>query len=97
MIRIETTAEFDAEGRFTVTGQVQAPVTPGPHRVTVVITEGAPIRPVKPETIEDTDDPMLKRINGVLVWTGELLEDPEEVRQKLDEQRTQQFLSGQFE
>ncbi len=94
MIRIETIAEFDAEGRFTVTGQAAVAVSPGPHLVTVVVDE---IEPASQPTIEDTDDPMLKRINGVLVWTGKLLEDPEEVRRRLDEERTQQLLYGPFE
>ncbi|HUQ71540.1 MAG TPA: hypothetical protein VM165_18575 [Planctomycetaceae bacterium] len=39
MIRIETTAEFDAEGRFTATGQTSSVVTPGPHQVVMLVTE----------------------------------------------------------
>lgn len=37
MIRIETTAEFDAEGRFT--GKLLEAVSPGAHRVIVVVEE----------------------------------------------------------
>lgn len=39
MIRIETIAEFDAEGRFTVTGKSTVAVSPGSHRVTLEVEE----------------------------------------------------------
>lgn len=39
MIRIETIVEFDADGRFTVSGQSTSAVSPGPHRVTLVVDE----------------------------------------------------------
>lgn len=97
MIRIETTAEFDAEGRFTLQGQSLVPVTPGKHRVTVVISATEGTQEEKPIAVEDTDDPMLKRINGVLVWTGRLLEDPEETRRRLDDEQTERYLHGPFE
>lgn len=38
-------------------------------------------------TVEDTDDPIWKRISDVLVWTGQLLEDPDETRRRLDDER----------
>lgn len=94
MIRIETTAEFDAEGRFTLQGQSAVPVPPGKHRVTVVISEPDALTEAKAVAVEDTDDPLLKRINGVLVWTGQLLEHPDVTRQRLDDERTEQLLHG---
>jgi len=97
MIRIETTAEFDAQGRFTVRGQAPQGVSPGQHRVTIELEEPVAIVSSPTEVIEDTDDPMLKRINGVLVWTGHLLEDPDEVRRRLDDEQTDRLLSGQCE
>jgi hypothetical protein len=45
MIRIETTAEFDAEGRFTATGQSPTAVAPGPHRIVVFLDEPADTSP----------------------------------------------------
>lgn len=41
MIRIETTAEFDADGKFVLTGQTGEPICPGEHRVVVLIGETA--------------------------------------------------------
>jgi hypothetical protein len=83
MIRIETIAEFDAEGRFTVTGQATEAVAPGPHRVTLeVADQSAPT-----SIVGATNEPALKRINNVLVLTGQMTEDPEKVRQRLDEER----------
>lgn len=97
MIRIETTAEFDAEGRFTVHGQINLPVTPGAHPVTVELAESESTNADETTVIEDTDDPMLKRINGVLVWTGQILETPDETRKRLDEEQTERILNGPFE
>jgi hypothetical protein len=94
MIRIETTADFDAEGRFTLQGQSAVPVTPGKHRVTVVISEADASTVAEPVIVEGADDQMLQRINGVLVWTGQLLEDPETTRERLDDERTDQLLYG---
>lgn len=82
MIRIETIAEFDADGRFTVTGQSTSTVGPGSHRVTLELTEPEAAPPNEP-----AHSPALQRINGVLVLTGQILEDPERVRQRLDEER----------
>ena len=49
MNRTETTAEFDADGRFVLTGQTGQPASPGEHRVVVLIGESAefsaPCRP----------------------------------------------------
>lgn len=97
MIRIETTAEFDAEGRFIARGQVLRPVTPGSHRVTIVLAESESTSTDETTVIEDTDDPLLKRINGVLVWTGQILETPDETRKRLDEEQTERILNGPFE
>jgi hypothetical protein len=94
MIRIETTADVDTEGRLTLTAQFPQSVTPGPHRVTLVLDESVAAAPKPTPHIEDTDDPLLKRINGVLVWTGQLLEDPEAARRRLDDERADQLLHG---
>lgn len=87
MIRIETIAEFDADGRFTLTGQSTEAVVPGSHHVVVLVDDPSP-------SSEEADalDPALKRINGILVYTGQILEDPEKVRQRLDEERMQLLL-----
>lgn len=56
------------------------------HRLTRQLPADNP--PDEPRvTVEDTDDPMLKRINGVLVWTGQLLEDPDAACRRLDDER----------
>lgn len=65
--------DFDAtvEPDRRLTLQLPADIAPGEPRVTV----------------EDTDDPILKRFNGVRVWTGQLLEDTDETRRRLDNER----------
>lgn len=55
MIRIETTAEFDAEGKFVLTGQSGEPISPGQHRVVVLIGETAePATPRGPAAEPDS-------------------------------------------
>jgi hypothetical protein len=96
MIRIETTAEFDAEGKFTVTAQAPMPVPPGSHPIIIQVpeinsdTEGLP-------AAEADSEPAWKKVGELLVFTGELLEDPEEVRRRLDEERARQLFYGPFE
>jgi hypothetical protein len=87
MIRIETTAEFDAEGRFTATGQSPTAVAPGPHRIVVLVDD-----PTSSEPTSVSDEPPLKWVDGLLVFTGEFLEDPEEVRRRLDDERMRELL-----
>lgn len=87
MIRIETTAEFDAEGRFTATGQTSSAVAPGSHRIVILVDERAATKPM-PATVE----PPLKWVDGLLVFTGEFLEDPEEVRRRLEDERMRELL-----
>ena len=94
MIRIETTADFDADGRFVLTGKVPTPVAPGRHRVTIVISDADVSRKSEATALQEGDDPLLQRINGVLVWSGQLLEGPEETRQRLDDERTEHLLRG---
>ncbi|MDX1968610.1 MAG: hypothetical protein SFV23_15640 [Planctomycetaceae bacterium] len=61
MIRIETTAEFDAEGHFTVSGQTTAAIAPGSHRVVLeLIREDCSFR-------EDVVHPALIVENGLLL------------------------------
>ncbi len=91
MIRIETTAEFDAEGRFALQGQTHVPVAPGTHRVTVVVSDAETEEPV------ECSASALQKVGNVLVFTGTLLEDPEDVRRRLDEEATRRMLEGPFE
>ena len=39
MIRIETTAEFDAEGRFTASGQTPSAIAPGSHPIVILVKD----------------------------------------------------------
>lgn len=39
MVRIETTAELDAEGRFSASGQAPQSVPPGVHRVIIFVDD----------------------------------------------------------
>jgi hypothetical protein len=91
MIRIETTAEFDADGRFTATGQAPRSVTPGSHRISILVEEPATLEPATPRSVETTESP-LQWVDGLLVFTGEMLEDPDEVLQRLDDERMRQLL-----
>lgn len=90
MIHIEATAQFDAEGRFT--GQAPSAVEPGSHRILILVDE-----PVQTEPPSTADEPPLKWIDGLLVFTGELLEDPEEVRRRLDDERMRELLGDLVE
>lgn len=94
MIRIETTADFDAEGRFT--GQTPSTVTPGPHRVLMLIEEPASSEPAASDAVPAAEPP-LKWVDGLLLITGELLEDPEEVRRRLDDERMRDLLGDLWE
>lgn len=94
MIRIETTAEFDAEGRFALVGQTQVSIAPGPRRVTIVINDADLLREPNAVALQKREDALLQRVNGVLVWTGRLLEDPEEARQRLDDEWIDWLLRG---
>lgn len=82
MIRIETTAEFDAQGHFTVSGQTTEPIDAGSHRVVVILDEVAAKTPESP----------LKKIGNVLVYTGTVYEDAESARRRLDEERLREFV-----
>lgn len=93
MIRIETTAEFDTEGKFTVTGTTTEPVSPGSHTVVLLVNDSAAPK----TTVNQNAEAPLQRINGMLVFTGQLLEDPEEVRQRLDDERLRQLLGESAE
>lgn len=97
MIRIETTAEFDADGNFTVTAQIPMPVPPGSHPIIIQVPEinsgagdGLP-------AAEADSEPAWKTVGELLVFTGELLDDPETVRRRLDEERAHQLFYGPFE
>lgn len=91
MIRIETIAEFDAEGRFTVSGQATIGVSPGPHRVTVEVEESDSSQQA------DVSEPPLQKIGNVFVLTGSYDGDPESVRRQLDQETAEQLLRGPFE
>jgi hypothetical protein len=93
VIRIETTAEFDSQGRFIASGQSPSAVAPGPHRIVVLVEEPA-AQQMAPQLSEAPTTSPLERVGGVLVFTGQLLEDPETVRQRLDEERLR-FLLGE--
>jgi hypothetical protein len=96
MIRIETTAKFDAEGRFTVTGRTTQSVSPGEHSVVVEVDENPPqaVSECMPSSV---DEPAFKKVGNLWVFTGETLEDPEEVRRRLDDEYVHRMLNGPFE
>jgi hypothetical protein len=60
MIHIQTTAEFDADGRFT--GQTTEPVPPGSHPVAMMI-EDAPSIP----SGDQSNEPTFVEENGLLL------------------------------
>ncbi len=68
MIRIETTAEFDADGKFVLTGQSGEPISPGEHRVVVLIGETETAE--KPVEASERDAPSS---SGLCVERGLLL------------------------
>lgn len=83
MIRIETTAEFDTEGRFTVTAQGPK-LTPGAHRVVVVVEKSveAPVVTPSPST--------LVREGTLLLLNAEPVEDVHcDIRALIDADREQ--------
>jgi hypothetical protein len=90
MIRIETTAEIDADGQLTVACQAPKGSPPGAHK-TVVFVCGVylpddPAAQPQPEG----DGSYLKRINGRLVWTGPLPEPTE----RIYDERAERILWG---
>jgi hypothetical protein len=93
MIRIGTTAEFDAEGRFTVTGQTTEPISPGTHPVMVEIQESS----TGARKTTTAVPPGLRKEGHIWVLDCVGAEDPEEVRQRLDEEATRRILEGPFE
>jgi hypothetical protein len=97
MIRIETTAEFDAEGQFTVTGQTPLPVSPGSHRVTVILEESVAPRSAALRPGDDTGHPLLKWIDGVLVWTGPVSSDIDTAHREILDERDRRMLEGPWE
>jgi hypothetical protein len=97
MIRIETTATFDAEGHVEIPLQSAVPVSPGTYRISMTISD--PVTAQQGESHDPTvaEYPELERIDGILVYKGVLLEDPETVRQRLDDERARQLLFGPSE
>ena len=95
MIRIETTAEFDAEGRFV--GQAQVSVTPGIHRVTVVVSDVETEPDSEGLIAQETVEPHLEEIDGILVWTGPVPEGIDTAAREILEERAERFLRGPFE
>lgn len=95
MIRIETTAEFDADGRFV--GQAQVAVTPGTHRVTVVVSDVDPEIDCDGQLAQQTGTPHLKNIDGILVWTGPVPEGIDTSARDILEERAERLLSGSCE
>ncbi len=92
MIRIQTTAEFDAEGRFT--GRIMEPVPPGVHPIDVMIEEQETL--LKP-TDPPSSDFGLRKEGNVWVLDCTYSEDPEDVRRRLDEESMRQMLEGPWE
>ena len=97
MIRIETTAEFDAAGRFTVTGRAPQQVSPGVHRATIVID--IPVIPKSSALIpgEETGHPLLEWEDGVLVWTGPIQPGLETAHRDMTDERERQIVEGPWE
>lgn len=67
MIRIETTAEFDAEGRSTIQVQTTQPVSPGVYPIAITFDEArtSPAAPV------DQPTPTLIERDGLLLINAE--------------------------
>ncbi len=61
MIRIETTATFDAEGRISISDRIDVPVVPGTHRIVLEVCD------VDPAVGRDTSTPVLVREHGLLL------------------------------
>lgn len=91
MIRIETTATFDVEGHCIIDGRLNVPIPPGTHPIVIEVAES-----IAPDPLEVLD-PMIQKVGNVYVLSGELLDDPERVRERIDEERTRQLLEGSFE
>ena len=96
MIRIETTAEFDAEGRFTVSGQTTEPISPGVHPIAITIGE---TRPPLESTVEPPSSTLIER-NGLVLINAQPQFDAnidivEMIRQVREER--EQFVLGGWE
>ena len=85
MTRIETTGIVDENGMMTLS--VPPSVLPGAHEVLVVIdhVESSDLPPA-------TDNDALEQQGTRLVFTGELLADPESVRRSQLEERERRFI-----
>ena len=82
MIRIETTAAFDADGTFI--GRMVKPVPPGEHKVIVEVDESDP-----PDG--------LRKDGNIWVLDCVASETVEEVQRRLDEESMRRILEGPFE
>ena len=85
MTRVETQAVVGEDRTLTVTVRVPEDVTPGEHRL-ILLVDG----PVATETTapaETTPREYFRREGSVLVFTGKLEEDPEEVLRRLRRER----------
>jgi hypothetical protein len=95
MTRVETQAVVGEDRTVTVTLRVPEDVAPGEHRL-IVLVDG-PVDAEAPAPPEPTPRECFKREGSVLVFTGKLEEDPEEVLRRLRREREDRLLYGPFE
>ena len=97
MIRIETTAEFDAHGRFTVQGQTPQRIPSGTHHATLVVDDlhdaaHSALAPGGP-----TGHPCLQWEGRVLVWHGATASDLSSAHRDITDDRDRRALEGPWE
>lgn len=68
MIRIQTTAEFDADGKFT--GQTTEPVPPGSYTIEIVVPDSPSVA-----FTDQLDEPMYVEQHGLLLLNVKPLPD----------------------
>lgn len=100
MIRIETTAEFDADGKFVLTGQTGEPVPPGEHRVVVLIGEAETAdKPVEPPKTDADSSSCLCVERGLLLLSAPLLPGKQpsvlEILDQIRREREEELIRGE--
>lgn len=89
MMRIETVAEVGPDRQVVIT--LPPEVAEGAHRFVVLVDE--------PQRVRHADDVLpaeepLEWDDGLLVYTGELADDPIQVLEEMRLERERRFLSG---
>lgn len=89
MKRIEAIADVGPDRQVTL--QLPSDLAEGSHRLTVLIDEVEPSD--AGECASSAEDCLIER-QGILVYTGRLIDDPDRVLEELRLERERRFLDG---